>query len=63
MRAKDTLGQSRTYFGLWSIMKSPLLLSSNLAKLPSEVIAIVNNTGVIAVNQVRHARAPIHCTS
>lgn len=34
-------------------MKSPLLLSSNLPKLSDELIAIVNNTGLIRVNQVR----------
>eukprot|EP00038_Savillea_parva_P009420 m.183415 g.183415 ORF g.183415 m.183415 type:complete len:611 (-) comp15806_c0_seq1:115-1947(-) len=51
IRSTDTLGQSRTYFGLWAIMKSPLLLSSNLPKLSSDLIAIVNNTDIIAVNQ------------
>ena len=46
-----TLGESRVYFGLWAIMKAPLLLSSNLPHLVPEVIAIVNNTDIIAVNQ------------
>jgi hypothetical protein len=53
IRATDTVGESRSYFGLWAIMKSPLLLSSNLPELSAELIAIVNNTEVIRVNQVR----------
>lgn len=53
IRTTDTVGESRSYFGLWAIMKSPLLLSSNLPELSAELIAIVNNTEVIRVNQVR----------
>ena len=37
--------------GLWSIMKSPLLLSSDLPSLVPALIQMVNNTEVIAVNQ------------
>ena len=39
------------YFGLWSLMKSPLLLSSKLSTLVPELLSIINNTEVIAVNQ------------
>lgn len=46
-----TLNENRLYFGLWAIMKSPLLLSSNLPKLSAEIIEIINNTEVIAINQ------------
>ena len=46
-----SLGENRIYFGLWSIMKAPLLLSSDLPTLTPAVIAIVNNTEVIAMNQ------------
>jgi len=28
-----SLGENRVYFGLWSLMKAPLLLSSNLPTL------------------------------
>jgi hypothetical protein len=44
-----SLGENRVYFGLWALMKSPLLLSSDLPSLVPEVIDIINNTDVIAV--------------
>ena len=46
-----TLGENRLYFGLWALMKAPLLLSADLPSLNEAVIAIVNNSGLIAVNQ------------
>jgi len=46
-----SLGENRVYFGLWALMKSPLLLSSNLTALRADVLSIANNTAVIAVNQ------------
>ena len=46
-----SLGENRVYFGLWAIMKSPLLLSADLPRLAPEVLAIVNNSALIAVNQ------------
>lgn len=46
-----SLGENRVYFGLWAIMKSPLLLSSNLPTLVPELTSIINNTEVISVNQ------------
>ena len=44
-----SLGENRVYFGLWSLMKSPLLLSSDLPSLTPDLLAIVNNTEVIAI--------------
>ena len=38
---------------LWAVMKAPLLLSADLPKLAPSVLAIINNSAVIAVNQVR----------
>eukprot|EP00658_Telonema_sp_P-2_P049997 TRINITY_DN3806_c0_g1_i2.p1 TRINITY_DN3806_c0_g1~~TRINITY_DN3806_c0_g1_i2.p1 ORF type:complete len:606 (+),score=98.43 TRINITY_DN3806_c0_g1_i2:3-1820(+) len=46
-----SLNENRAYFGLWALMKSPLLLSSNLSALDPGVIAIANNSAVIAINQ------------
>ena len=46
-----TLGENRLYFGLWAIMKAPLLLSSNLMQLEPEVLDIIKNTEIIAINQ------------
>lgn len=48
-----SLGENRFYFGIWAIMKAPLLLSSDLPMLIPEVTAIINNTEVIAFNQDR----------
>ena len=41
------------YFGLWALMKAPLLLSADLPRLSAATIAIVNASGLIAVNQDR----------
>ena len=46
-----SLGENRVYFGLWAIMKAPLLLSADLPNLIPDLIAVANNTEVIAVNQ------------
>jgi len=46
-----TLGENRIYFGLWSIMKAPLLLSTDVWNLTKDVIDIISNPEVIAVNQ------------
>ena len=46
-----TLGENRLYVGLWAIMKAPLLLSADLPKLHPAVLALVNNSEVIEVNQ------------
>lgn len=51
IQAGLTLGQNRVHFGLWSIMKAPLLLSADLPELHSSVFNLMANPEVIAVNQ------------
>ena len=46
-----TDGECRVHFGLWSLMKSPLILGTNLTRLTPSQLAIVGNAAVIAVNQ------------
>ena len=46
-----TLGENRLYFGLWAIMKAPLLLSSNLMALEPAILDIIRNTEIISINQ------------
>jgi alpha-galactosidase len=46
-----TLTEEQTQFTLWSEMASPLLLSTDLAKLSPAELAIVGNKDVIAVDQ------------
>eukprot|EP00937_MAST-01D_sp_MAST-1D-sp2_P001136 g1136.t1 len=49
--AKLSAAENRVYFALWAVMKAPLLLSSDLPKLDASLIALANNTELIAVNQ------------
>ena len=46
-----SLAESRSQMALWSMMSSPLLLSSDLAKLTPEALAIVGNEALIAIDQ------------
>eukprot|EP00750_Incisomonas_marina_P009538 INCI16037.3.p1 GENE.INCI16037.3~~INCI16037.3.p1 ORF type:complete len:463 (+),score=74.76 INCI16037.3:826-2214(+) len=47
-----SFGENRIYFGLWAIMKAPLILSADLPNLQPEILNnIVGNEEVIAVNQ------------
>lgn len=46
-----TAAENRAYFGLWCLMKSPLLLSANLPNLPSWINATYTNPEVVALNQ------------
>ena len=46
-----TDGENRVLFGLWAIMKAPLLLSADLPKLPASIQQIINSPELIAVNQ------------
>ncbi len=43
--------ESRTQMALWSMMSAPLILSSEVAKLSPEAIAIVGNKDLIAIDQ------------
>ncbi len=43
--------QSRTQMALWAIWSSPLYMSNDLRKLKPEMKKILQNKGVIAVNQ------------
>jgi len=44
-------GENRCWFGLWAIMKAPLLLSADLPNLPAALQAIILSPEVVAVNQ------------
>jgi alpha-galactosidase len=46
-----SLPESRTQMALWSMMSAPLILSSEVAKLTPEAIAIVGNKDLIAIDQ------------
>lgn len=46
-----TLGENRVLFGLWCIMKAPLLLSADLPALPAPIQAVLVSPELIAINQ------------
>ncbi|MGD0124915.1 MAG: ricin-type beta-trefoil lectin domain protein [Terriglobia bacterium] len=46
-----SVAESRSNFALWSMMSAPLILSSNVAQLSPEVVAILGNKEVIAIDQ------------
>jgi len=46
-----SLAESRSQMALWSMMSAPLILSSDVAKLTPEALAIVGNEAVIAIDQ------------
>jgi hypothetical protein len=45
-----TLAQSRSQMSLWTIMKSPLLISADLTNTDSTFVDVLANTEVLAVN-------------
>merc|ERR1711920_690555 len=46
----DVIG-ARSHFSLWSIMKSPLIVGTDVTNISAEAIAILSNREAIAVNQ------------
>lgn len=46
-----TDGENRVLYGLWAIMKAPMLLSADLPNLPASIQAIINSPELIATNQ------------
>jgi alpha-galactosidase len=46
-----SVAESRSNFALWSMMSAPLILSSDVAKLSPEAVAILGNKSIIAVDQ------------
>jgi alpha-galactosidase len=46
-----TIAEQRAHFTLWCLMKSPLLLGNDLRNIPPEVLEIITNQEVIALNQ------------
>ena len=46
-----TLAEQRSHFALWCVMKSPLIIGTDVRKLSPAVLGILKNTRLIAVNQ------------
>jgi alpha-galactosidase len=52
-----TLAESRSQMALWAMMSAPLILSSDVAKLSPDAIAVLGNKDVIAADQDALGRA------
>ncbi|KAF8438048.1 glycoside hydrolase family 27 protein [Boletus edulis BED1] len=46
-----TYDEAKTHFTAWALMKAPLLISTNLATISQEMLSILKNTEIIAINQ------------
>ena len=46
-----TINEQRSHFALWALLKSPLMVGTDLAKLSNESYKILLSKEVIAVNQ------------
>ena len=46
-----SVAQQRSHFAWWAAFKSPLILGTNLDKLPAESLQVIKSTGVISVSQ------------
>ena len=46
-----TLAEQRSHFALWCLMKSPLIIGSDVRSLPPASLALLKNAALIAVNQ------------
>ncbi|MDR1951440.1 MAG: alpha-galactosidase [Bacteroidales bacterium] len=46
-----TENQEKSHFGLWCMMKSPLLIGCDLRTIPESTLKIISNPEIIALNQ------------
>ncbi|KIJ12200.1 alpha-galactosidase [Paxillus involutus ATCC 200175] len=46
-----TYEEAKTHFTAWALMKAPLLIGTNLATISSDMLSILKNTEIIAINQ------------
>ncbi len=48
---KLSLDEQRSHFTLWALVKAPLLLANDLRSIPTEIMDIISNPEIIALNQ------------
>ena len=53
------LNEQRSHFALWCLMKSPLIIGTDVRKLAPDALRILLNNRLIAVNQDALVRLPI----
>lgn len=49
--SKLSVAEQRSHFTLWALIKSPLLLAMDLRAIPPEILEIISNPEIIAINQ------------
>lgn len=59
-----TMTEYRTMFALWCLVKSPLMLGSDLTKMTkdSEAYGIITNERLLSVNQDKLGNSPVSLT-
>ncbi|KAJ3891044.1 glycoside hydrolase [Lentinula edodes] len=46
-----TFDEAKSHFTAWALMKSPLLIGTNLSAITPEILEILTNTEILAINQ------------
>ncbi|PBK61587.1 glycoside hydrolase [Armillaria solidipes] len=46
-----TFDESKSHFTAWALMKSPLLIGTNLSEITNETLSILKNKEILAINQ------------
>lgn len=46
-----TFDESKSHFTAWALMKSPLLIGTNLSEITNETLSILKNNEILAINQ------------
>ena len=46
-----SLDEEKTHFALWAFGKAPLLMNTDLTKLPDDSLKVIKNEDLIAINQ------------
>ncbi|KAK0219876.1 glycoside hydrolase [Armillaria fumosa] len=46
-----TFDESKSHFTAWALMKSPLLIGTNLSEITNETLSILKNEEILAINQ------------
>ncbi|KAK0473711.1 glycoside hydrolase, partial [Armillaria novae-zelandiae] len=54
-----TFDESKSHFTAWALMKSPLLIGTNLSEITNETLSILKNTEILAINQDPNVGASI----
>ena len=59
-----TMTEYRTMFALWCLVKSPLMLGSDLTKMTKdgEAYGIITNERLLAINQDKLGNSPVYYT-